>query len=64
MLWLENSAGANVNNDGGGIYRAGGDGQGSDDSGRGGIAYAPEVPANGVHGSMSPQDPVDDDKNY
>ena len=58
-------AGANVNNDGGdggGISIAGGNGQGSDDSGRGGIAYAPgTLPANGVHGSMSPQDPVGDD---
>tara|TARA_Y100000589_G_scaffold165131_1_gene157016 strand:+ start:1679 stop:4132 length:2454 start_codon:yes stop_codon:yes gene_type:complete len=58
-------AGANVNNDGGdggGISIAGGDGQGPDNSGRGGIAYAPgTLPANGVHGSMSPQDPVGDD---
>ena len=58
-------AGANVNNDGGdggGISIAGGDGKGPDESGRGGIAYAPgELPANGVHGSMSTQDPVGDD---
>ena len=58
-------AGANVNNDGGdggGISIAGGDGQGPDNTGRGGIAYAPgTLPANGVHGSMSPQDPVGDD---
>ena len=58
-------AGANVNNDGGdggGISIAGGDGKGPDESGRGGIAYAPgTLPANGVHGSMSPQDPVGDD---
>tara|TARA_Y100000361_G_scaffold28800_1_gene23635 strand:+ start:341 stop:3307 length:2967 start_codon:yes stop_codon:yes gene_type:complete len=58
-------AGANVNNDGGeggGISQAGGDGQGSDDSGRGGRVIQPgELPTNGVHGSMSPQDPVGDD---
>ena len=58
-------AGGFSNNDGGeggGISQAGGDGQGSDDSGRGGIAYQPgELPTNGVHGSMSPQDPVGDD---
>ena len=41
---------------------AGGDGLGPDNTGRGGIAYAPgTLPANGVHGSMSPQDPVGDD---
>ena len=55
----------NLGNDGGkggGISQDGSDGQGSDDTGRGGRAFNPEnLPANGVFGSVSDQDPVGDD---
>ena len=65
----EGGDGANVKHDGGdggGISIAGGDGQGPGNTGRGGsIADAPgTLPANGVHGSMSPQDPVGDDTGF
>lgn len=54
----------NDGGDGGGISIAGGDAEGTAyySHGRGGIAYAPgTLPANGVFGSVSDQEPVGDD---